>query len=111
MRASDLVFPKIRVCFSKLRVSENAEIGVSEIYANCQNRSSTMIVTQSRNVFIYSFARVEVMVSSVLLETVCSKARIPRELASHFYSDVTGSNPISLYKKKNIENNFAKTNK
>ena len=51
LRASDLVFPKIGVCFSKLRISENAEIGVYETYANCQNRSSTMIVTQSPSVF------------------------------------------------------------
>ena len=34
-----------------------------------------------------------------LLQTVCSEARVARELASQLYSDVKGSNPISRLKK------------
>ena len=66
-----------------------------------------MVITQSYHLLVCSCCCQCCRLT--LLQTVCSKVRLAHELASQFYSDVKGSNPILRQKHNDIDNNFAKT--
>ena len=60
-----------------------------------QNHSSTMVVTQSRNILISLFVRVVFdLVVLLSLQTVCTKVSVVQEVVSQLYSNVMGLNPI-----------------